>query len=120
MALLTYPYISPLQLDHILRDAVTQKCSVKKVLLQILQNSHENTCARVSFSKKASDLQLCFKRDSGTGVFLRICEAFKNSFFHKTPPVDAFVSSESYKTNKGSFVYFPRYVKTMFERVKLN
>ena len=120
MALLTYPYISLLQLDHILRDAVTQRCSVKKVLLQILQNSHENTCARVSFSKKASDLQLCFIRNSGTGVFLRICEAFKNSFFHTTPSVDAFVSSESYKTSKGSFVYFPRYVKTMFERVKLN
>ena len=25
------------------------ECSVKKVLLEILQNSQENTCARVSF-----------------------------------------------------------------------
>ena len=28
---------------------VAQMCSVKKVFLEILQNSQENTCARVSF-----------------------------------------------------------------------
>ena len=30
-------------------EAVVQTCSVKKVLLEISQNSQENTCARVSF-----------------------------------------------------------------------
>ena len=30
-------------------EAVAQTCSVKKVFLQFLQNSHENTCARISF-----------------------------------------------------------------------
>ena len=30
-------------------EAVAQRCSVKKVFLQIWQNSQENTCARVSF-----------------------------------------------------------------------
>ena len=30
-------------------EAVAWRCSVKKVFLEILQNSHENTCARVSF-----------------------------------------------------------------------
>ena len=30
-------------------EAVVQRCSVKKVFLKILQNSKENTCARVSF-----------------------------------------------------------------------
>ena len=30
-------------------EAVVQKCSVKKVFLEISQNSQENTCARVSF-----------------------------------------------------------------------
>ena len=30
-------------------EAVVQKCSVKKVFLEIAQNSQENTCARVSF-----------------------------------------------------------------------
>ena len=30
-------------------DEVVQRCSVKKVLLKISQNSLENTCARVFF-----------------------------------------------------------------------
>ena len=30
-------------------EAVAQSCSVKKVLLEISQNSQENTCARVFF-----------------------------------------------------------------------
>ena len=30
-------------------EAVTQKCSVKKVFLKISQNSQENTCVRASF-----------------------------------------------------------------------
>ena len=29
--------------------AVPQRCSVKELFLEILQNSQENTCARVSF-----------------------------------------------------------------------
>ena len=32
-----------------LTEAVVRRCSVKKVFLEILQNSQENTCARVSF-----------------------------------------------------------------------
>ena len=30
-------------------EAVVQKCSIKKVFLEILQSSQKNTCARVSF-----------------------------------------------------------------------
>ena len=30
-------------------EAVAQVCSVKKMFLEISQNSQENTCARVSF-----------------------------------------------------------------------
>ena len=30
-------------------EVVVQRCSVKKVLLTVSQNSQENTCARVSF-----------------------------------------------------------------------
>ena len=43
-----------------LSGAVTQRCSVKKVFLEISQNSQENTCARVSFLIKlqTSSLQL--------------------------------------------------------------
>ena len=33
-------------------EAVTRRCSVKKVFLKISQNSQENTCARVFFEKK--------------------------------------------------------------------
>ena len=33
-------------------EAVAPKCSVKEVFLEILQNSKENTCARVSFLMK--------------------------------------------------------------------
>ena len=33
--------------QELLSEVVTQKCSVKKVFLEILQNSQENTCARV-------------------------------------------------------------------------
>ena len=35
-------------IDHIV-EAVVERCSVKKVFLEISQNSQENTCARVSF-----------------------------------------------------------------------
>ena len=37
-------------------EAFTRKCSVKKVLLEILQNLQESTCARVSFLTKLLDL----------------------------------------------------------------
>ena len=36
--------------------AVIQRCSVKKVFLEILQNLQQNTCARVSFFNKVADL----------------------------------------------------------------
>ena len=35
--------------DFLLTEAVVQRCSVKKVFLEISQNSQANTCARVSF-----------------------------------------------------------------------
>ena len=37
----------------IFQEAVAQRCSVKKVFLEILQNSQENTFARVSLLKKS-------------------------------------------------------------------
>ena len=55
-----------------------RRCSVKKVFLEISQNSQENTCARVSFLIKlqASGLQLYYKRDYVTGIFLWILRKF--------------------------------------------
>ena len=52
----------------ILIEAVVWRCSVKKVFLEISQNSQENTCARVSF--------FYYKRDSVTGAFLWILRSF--------------------------------------------
>ena len=46
-------------------EAVAQRCSVKKGVLEILKNSQENTSARASFF-----IKFIKKRDSGKGVFL--------------------------------------------------
>ena len=66
------------KLSPLLTEAVAQRCSVKKVFLEISQNSKGNTCARVSFLIKlqASNLQLYQKRDSDTGVFRGILRNF--------------------------------------------
>ena len=41
-------------------ETVTQRCSVKKVSLEILQNSQENTSTRVSFLIKLQSLACNF------------------------------------------------------------
>ena len=61
------------QVVRVFPEAVAQMCSVKKVFLEISQNSLENTCARVSFLIKL--------RASG----------LKNTFLYRTPPVAATV-----------------------------
>ena len=63
-----------------LLEAVTKRCSVKKVFLEILQTSQESTCARVSFFKKETLSQVF------SGEF---CEISKNTFSYRTPPVAA-------------------------------
>ena len=70
-------------------EVVAQRCSVKKVLLVILQNSQENTYARVSFFtllKKETYLQV---------LSCEFCEIFKNTFSYRTPPVAASVRLRS-------------------------
>ena len=42
-------------LNKVFSEAVVRRCSVKKVFLEISQNSQENTCARVSFLIKLQD-----------------------------------------------------------------
>ena len=80
-------------------EAVVQWCSVKKVFLEVLQNSQENSCARVSFLIKlqTSGIQICWKGDSGVGIFCEVCESSKNTFSYKTPLIAAF---EDCKTEK--------------------
>ena len=52
--------LSVLETFKFLTEAVVQRCSVKKVFLEIPQNSQKTTCARVSFliKSQASGLQL--------------------------------------------------------------
>ena len=38
-------------------EAVTQRCSVKKVFLEISSNSQENTCTRVFFFNKVAGVR---------------------------------------------------------------
>ena len=63
--------------------AVVLECSVKKVFLEISQNSQENTGARVSFS-----IKLLIGKDTLTvaQVFsCEICEISRNTFSFGTP-----------------------------------
>ena len=52
----------PVGLKHMMftQETVVQRCSVKKVFLEISQSPQENTCTRVSFLIKlqASDLRI--------------------------------------------------------------
>ena len=60
-------------LKFINQGAVAQRCSVRKVFLEISQNSLENTCVRVSFLIKKETLAKVFSCE--------FCAIFKNTFF---------------------------------------
>ena len=79
--------------EFLLSEVVVRRCSVKKVLLTISQNVHENTCARVSFLIKLQALACSFiKKETLAQVFsCEFCEIFKNNFFQRTRPVAASV-----------------------------
>ena len=67
-------------------EAVARRCSVKKMFLEISQNSQENNCARVSLLIKLQ-------------ASCEFCELSKNTFSYRTPPVAA-----SYFLLKSSFI----------------
>ena len=62
-------------------EAVVRRCSVKKVFLEISQNSQENTCARDSFFNKVESLAQLFS--------CGLCKISKNTHFYRTPLVAA-------------------------------
>ena len=71
--------------EYTLPEAIVQTCSVKKVFLEISQNSQENTCARVS-------LGCNFIKKEALALFS--CEFYEisiNTFSYRTPLVAAFV-----------------------------
>ena len=55
-------------ISDVTSEAVVQRCSVKKVFLEISQNLQENTCARAFFNKVAG---------------LRPATLFKKRLWHK-------------------------------------
>ena len=84
-------------------EAVVLMCSVKTVFSDTLQNSQENTCARVSFLIKlqACGLQPCnfIKKETLAQLFsCEFCEISWNNFSYRTPPVAASVTQKSVST----------------------
>ena len=77
-------------------EAVVQRCSVKKVFLEISQNSQGNTCARVSFLKKLQAEACNFiKKETVAQVFsCKFCGFCKNTFSYRTPLVAASVIND--------------------------
>ena len=63
-------------------EAVDERCSVKKVFLEISQNSQENTCARVPFLINLQPEACNFiKKETLAQVFsCEFCEVSKNTF----------------------------------------
>ena len=59
---------------------VSRRCSIRNLFLEILQDSQENTYARVNFIKKETLAQV-FSSE--------FCEISKNTFSYRTPPVAA-------------------------------
>ena len=70
--------------EMLVTEATVRRSSSKKVFFKISKCSRENTHVGASL----------LKRDSNTGVFLWNCDIFKNSFFYRTPSVDAYVVKE--------------------------
>ena len=70
-------------------EAVAQRCSVKKVFLQISQNSQENTCARVYFLIKLQACNFIEKETLAQMLCCEFCEISKNILSYKTPLVIA-------------------------------
>ena len=76
-------------MTHYKEEAVAQTCFVKKVFLEISQNSQENTCAQeftgggaCNFIKKETLALSC--------VFsCEFCEISKNTYFNRTTLVAA-------------------------------
>ena len=58
-------------------EAVTRRCSLKKVFLKSLQNSKENTCIGVSWPEACNFIE----KETPTRVFSsEFCEIFKTTF----------------------------------------
>ena len=69
-----------------LTKVAARRCSVKKLFLEISQNSQESACARVSFLKKNNFI----KKETLAQLFsCEFCKISKNTFSYRTPLVVA-------------------------------
>ena len=70
-------------------ETVVKRCSVKKVFLEISQNSQKNTSARFSFliKRQVAGCNFIKKETLALVFFCEFCEISKNTFFHRTPLV---------------------------------
>ena len=73
-------------------EEATESDPRKEVFLKLLQDSQENTCARVSFFDKVAGLACNFiKKETLAQVFsCEFCEICKNTFFDKHLQMTAF------------------------------
>ena len=85
-------------------EAATRGVLYQKLFLEISQNSQENTFAKVSFLiRLQAGLQLYWKWDSGTGVFLWILRNFSELLFYRTPLIDCFSFLVEWQSQKNIF-----------------
>ena len=68
---------------HYSTAAVVWKCSVQKVFLEILQNSLENTCARIFFNKVKAACSFITKETPAQVFSCKSCEVFKNTYLEE-------------------------------------
>ena len=78
---------------YVCLEAVAQRCSVKKVFLEIWQNSQKNTSARVFFNKVAGlrPATVLKKRLCHRCFPVNFEKISRNTFSYRTPPVAASV-----------------------------
>ena len=85
-----------IQRKYLKIEAVVRRCSIKKVFLEISQNSQEKACARVSFLIKlqASGIRpvtLLKKRLCRRCFSVNFSKFLKNTFSYRAHPVAASV-----------------------------
>ena len=77
-------------------EAVTDRCSIKQVFLEISQNSQENVCARIT-----SLIKFFIKKETLPQVFsCEFCEISKSNCSYRTPLVAASASTSILPVDK--------------------
>ena len=90
------------------------------MFFKITQNAQENTCARVSLLIKlwSWDLQLYWKRDSGTDIFLWILRNSLEHLFHRNPPGDCFLKERT--ENPSKIIYKYQWWSSFWAKLKVS